>query len=131
MSRVNETAAALCTWLRGLPEVEEVHHPLFRDRARYDAFRRADGGYSGLFSLLLKDAPATTPRFFDRLQISKGPNLGTTFSLACPYTMLAHFDELDWAERCGVSRYLIRFSVGLEDTEILKDRISSALRDAK
>ena len=41
--------------------------------------------------------------------------LGTTFTLACPFTLLAHYGELDWAESCGVSRYLIRISVGLEE----------------
>jgi hypothetical protein len=30
-------------------------------------------------------------------------------------TLLAHYGELDWAESCGVSRYLIRISVGLEE----------------
>lgn len=131
MTRVNATTASLCTWLQEQPQVADVHHPLFRGRARYDAFRRQGGGYSGLFSLVLKQAPATTARFFDALEISKGPNLGTTFSLACPYTMLAHYDELDWAERCGVSRHLLRFSVGLEDESDLRGRIARALDAAR
>lgn len=126
MARVNETTASLCTWLKGRAEVEAVYYPLFRDRARYDAFRRPGGGYSGLFSLLLKDAAATSERFFDALEISKGPNLGTTFSLACPYTMLAHYDELPWAEQCGVSRHLIRFSIGLECLPDLQARFERA-----
>ena len=65
--------------------------------------------------------------FFDALQISKGPNLGTYFSLCCPFTLLAHYQELDWAESCGVSRHLIRMSVGLEDPDDLIDRIQRAL----
>jgi len=60
--------------------------------------------------------------------LSKGPSLGTVFTLACPYTLLAHFNELEWAESCGVSRYLIRLSVGLEDPEELWRRLDSALR---
>jgi cystathionine gamma-synthase len=42
--------------------------------------------------------------------------------------LLAHFNELEWAESCGVSRYLIRLSVGLEDPEELWRRLDSALR---
>jgi cystathionine gamma-synthase len=61
------------------------------------------------------------------LRFSKGPNLGTYFSLCCPFTLLAHFDELDWAEHCGVSRYLLRFSVGLEPATDLIDRVREAL----
>jgi hypothetical protein len=31
-----------------------------------------------------------------------GPGFGTNFTLACPYTILAHYDDLAWAEECGV-----------------------------
>lgn len=127
MRKTNATTEDLALWLREHPAVEEVYYPLFRDRAQYDAFKRPGGGYSGLFSLLLKDAARTSAPFFDSLRISKGPNLGTTFSLACPFTLLAHYDELDWAERCGVSRHLIRFSIGLEDLPDLQARLGSSL----
>lgn len=127
MQKTNATTSALATWLREQPEVAEVYYPQFRDRARYDEFKRPGAGYSGLFSLVLKDAAATSARFFNRLEISKGPNLGTTFSLACPFTLLAHYGELDWAEQCGVSRHLIRFSIGLEEASDLQDRFARAL----
>ena len=81
----------------------------------------------GLFSLLLRDPARHAPRFYDSLEFCKGPNLGTYFSLCCPFTLLAHFGELEWAERCGVSRYLLRFSVGLESPSNLIDRLSRAL----
>lgn len=128
MAKTNATTSVLATWLREQPEVAEVYYPQFRDRARYDEFMRPGAGYSGLFSLVLKDAANTSARFFNRLEISKGPNLGTTFSLACPFTLLAHYGELDWAERCGVSRHLIRFSIGLEEASDLQDRFARALR---
>lgn len=127
MQKTNQTTAALAAWLRAQPGVAEVYYPLFRDRAHYDAFKRPGAGYSGLFSLVLKDAARTSAPFFDRLRLSKGPNLGTTFSLACPFTLLAHYTELDWAEACGVSRHLIRFSIGLEDAADLQARFAEAL----
>jgi len=49
------------------------------------------------------------------------------FTLACPYALLAHYAELDWAERCGVPRHLIRVSVGLEPPEELWERFERAL----
>ncbi len=33
---------------------------------------------------------------YDR-QVAKGPGFGTNFTLACPYTLLAHYTELEWA----------------------------------
>jgi cystathionine gamma-synthase len=127
MRKTNATTAALTTWLREQPAVADVFYPLFRDRAHYDAFKRPGAGYSGLFSLVLKHPERTSAAFFDRLRISKGPNLGTTFSLACPFTLLAHYTELDWAERCGVSRHLIRVSVGLEEAADVQARFAEAI----
>ncbi len=127
MHHVNATTLELCTWLEKHPAVAHVFYPGLKDTAHYDAFKRRDGGYSGLFSLVLKNPAATSAAFFDQLEISKGPNLGTTFSLCCPFTLLAHYSELDWAEQCGVSRYLIRFSIGLETASELIGRFERAL----
>lgn len=79
-----------------------------------------------LVSFTLRDRSAA-PKVFDRLRVSKGPSLGTNYTLACPYTLLAHYTELDWAERCGVRRDLIRISVGLEDPADLITRFAEAL----
>jgi cystathionine gamma-synthase len=130
VQRINQTAERLCDVLREHPLVERVDYPKYRDRENYHAFQRPGGGYGGLFSLLLKNAERTAPRFFDALRISKGPNLGTNFSLCCPYTILAHYNELDFVERCGISRYLVRVSVGLEDVDWLIGRFREALQSA-
>ena len=64
------------------------------------------------------------------MQFCKGPSLGTNFTLVCPYTMLVHFDELEWAESCGVDRHLLLISCGIEPTEVLIDRMKRALEAA-
>ena len=83
------------------------------------------GGYGGLISFTLKNDKKTA-KFFDVLRITKGPSFGMSFSLACPYTILAHYDELEWAENCGVSQNLIRLSVGNEPSSDLIDRLKVA-----
>ena len=80
-----------------------------------------------MVTFMPRNAAETSPRVYDRLEVCKGPSLGTVFTLACPFTLLAHYTELEWAEACGVSRYLIRLSVGLEDPEELWGRIERAL----
>ena len=40
--------------------------------------------------------------------VPKGPGFGTDFTLACPYTLLAHYYERDWAEEYGVAPELVR-----------------------
>jgi len=84
-----------------------------------------NGGYGGLISITLKN-PKKAPAFYDALQVSKGPSLGTEFTLACPYTLLAHYDELDWAESHDVTPNLLRFSIGREPLEELIARFEDA-----
>ncbi len=80
-----------------------------------------------MVTFLPKNAESKAARIFDALAVCKGPSLGTVFTLACPFTLLAHYSELEGAESCGVSRYLIRMSVGLEDPEELWRRLELAL----
>lgn len=129
--QAGETAAAVADWLHQQSGVEAVYYPQLRQRDLYDRYRRPTGGYGGLFSFLLKNPEKTSERFYNALELSKGPNLGTTFSLCCPFTLLAHYGELDWAEQCGVSRWLLRLSVGLEPASELISRLDRALNAAQ
>jgi len=130
--RMSASAAAVAAWLADHPAVARVHYPTLdpAQRAAFAALRRpgpsAETGHGMLLSLTLRE-PAATPAFYDRLRLSKGPSLGTNYSLACPYTLLAHYTELEWAARCGVSRDLVRVSIGLEDPAELMGRFSEAL----
>jgi len=121
MPIINRNTEQLVDHLQTHPQIETVYYPKYQQPDLYQKYLKPGGGYSGLFSLLLKEASNTAPRFFDALEICKGPNLGTNYTLGCPYTILAHYRELDFAESCGVSRNLIRVSVGLEDVnELIK-----------
>jgi cystathionine gamma-synthase len=66
-------------------------------------------------------------RFFDAVETAKGPSLGTNFTLTSPYTILAHYGELEWAASYGVESNLVRVSIGLEDTEALKEIFGKAV----
>ena len=124
---MSRNALALAEFLRAHPRVEKVWHAKEQGGRGYEFIRREGGGYGCLFSFLLKDARASSPRFYDALHVCKGPSLGTNFTLVCPYTLLAHYGELDWAESCGVPSHLIRVSAGLEDSADLIARFDEAL----
>ena len=126
----NRNGLVIAERLRGHPRVGRVWYPKWVSSDAYEAVRRPDGGYGSLIAFLPKDAETRAARVYDALAICKGPSLGTVFTLACPFTILAHYAELDWAESCGVSRYLIRLSVGLEDPEELWRRLDVALNAA-
>ena len=107
------------------PEIKSLYHP--SNCKNYSSLLKSEGGYGCLISIELKGGIEKVTRFYNNLQICKGPSLGTTFSLACPYVLLAHYKELDWAERCGIPPHLLRVSVGLEKDEILWERFKEAL----
>ena len=124
---INRNTEVLCEALRHHPAVDRVFYPKYETPDSYRTWMRPGGGFGGLFSLLLHDPAKTGPAFFDALRITKGPNLGTNFTLCCPYTILAHYHELEFAESCGISPYLMRVSVGLEEPDWLVARFTEAL----
>ena len=136
-SQINKTTEALADWLNQRDEVEVVYYPKFTSPARYNSvLNKSDyggkhtAGYAGLFAILLH--PHICQRtFYDKLNVSKGPSLGTDFTLVCPYTLLAHYHELDFAMSYNVSPNLLRFAIGLEELDTLKDKFTSAFQESK
>ena len=89
---------------------------------------RPGAGHGCLLSFELWGGIEQAKRVYDALQVCKGPSLGTSFTLVCPYVLLAHYNELRWAESCGVPSHLLRVSVGLEDPDNLWRRFEMALK---
>lgn len=123
--------------------IKGVYYPKYISRNHYDACRRTKnllgsgstslregGGYGGLFSIIFTSTKASTA-FYDELKCAKGPSLGTNFTLASPYAILAHYTELEWAAQFGVDSALVRVSTGLEETEELKTMFNKALEAAR
>jgi cystathionine gamma-synthase len=123
----NRNGLAIAELLRSHPAIEQVWYPKWSFGEAYEAVRRPSGGWGSLITFLPKNSESASPIIYDRLEVCKGPSLGTSFTLACPFTMLAHYTELEWAEACGVPRNLIRISVGLEEEQELWRRIECAL----
>ena len=113
--------------LRNHPAVERVWYPKWEFSEIYETVRRPGGGWGSLITFLPKNAEVTAPRIYDALAYCKGPSLGTVFTLACPFTLMAHYTELEWVESCGIPSHLIRISAGLEDPEDLWERLKAAL----
>jgi cystathionine gamma-synthase len=123
---VNFNALALVAFLKDHPAVASVWHPSVTQTENYTAIMRKNGGFGGLLSIALTN-PKKAPKVYDALKISKGPSFGTPFTLVCPYTLLAHYDELDWTEDCGVPANLLRISVGLESPDTIIAAFAEAL----
>ena len=127
IARINVNAEAICDVLMSHPRIKQVNYPKHAPTRRfYDACREPNGGYGGLLSCTfydMEDAKA----FYDHLDTAKGPSLGTNFTLSSPFVLLAHYAELEWAAQFGCEASLVRFSVGLEETEGLVNTFKRAL----
>ena len=123
--QLNAHCSALAERLRSHPAVKRVLHP--NQCATFQALMRPGAGYGCLLSFELHGGLEAAEHVYDALAVSKGPSLGTHFTLCCPYVLLAHYDELPWAASCGVPSHLLRVSVGLENPEVLWQRFDQAL----
>lgn len=129
--RINLNTEAIASRLQSCPFVKQVYYPKCSpSRPNYDACRTPNGGYGGLLSVTFQH-PEQAVTFFDVLEVQKGPSLGTNFTLACPYTILAHYTELEWTAQWGVDPDLVRLSVGLEEPEDLTAKVDRALKAAQ
>lgn len=126
-AKINETAVAAVDLLRASPLIDKLYYPKYSDTKKYyDDLKTSTGGYGGLVSFVFKD-PADAVAFFNAANLHKGPSLGTNFTLACPYAILAHYQELDEISQWDIDRNIIRISVGLEDKKDLCDTLQKSL----
>jgi cystathionine gamma-synthase len=143
IKRINDSTFEVCEWLRSQSlefgdspskAIKRVYYPRYMTPEVYEAVRRepttGKGGYGGLFSLTFV-SPEASAAFFDALDCAKGPSLGTSFTLACPYVILAHYLELDWVQQFGVEPGLVRVSMGEEDVGTLKQWFDKAVKAAE
>lgn len=128
MKIANTNALQLARFLVSNPAVGRVWYPGLNPSAVCEKLLKPQGGYGAVVSFLPKDAEKNSPRIFEKLALSHGISLGTSYSLVCPYVQLAHYHELEWARGCGIDPYLLRIAVGIEPWEDLRERFASALR---
>ena len=112
--------------------LKEVFFPKWITRENFDLVRRPemDDNFGPLVSITFT-SPEASHAFYNSLQCAKGPSLGTNFTLACPYTILAHYGERPWAATYGIEEGMIHISFGLEDREVLLQWLARALEAAE
>ncbi|WP_395698155.1 cystathionine beta-lyase [Methylocella sp.] len=113
---------AMARWLEARPEVARVLHPAFPSCPGHELWRRDFHGASGLFSVLLRPAPQkAVAAMLDGLELfGMGFSWGGYESLVIPFDCRPYRTATDW--RPGGPA--LRFSIGLEDVEDLKDDLA-------
>ncbi len=119
-------ALALAHWLKARPEVARVIHPALPDDPGHAIWKRDFTGSSGLFSVVLKPASeAAVAAMLDGLELfGMGYSWGGFESLVIPFDCASYRTATRWAPGGPT----LRFSVGLEDIEDLKDDLDRGFK---
>jgi O-acetylhomoserine (thiol)-lyase len=122
-------ALELATWLESRDEVAWVNYPGLKSNKYYDlAQEYLPKGQSGLVTFGIKGGFEAAKQFTDATEIfSLLANIGDTKSLIIHPASTTHQQlTADQQLSAGVGPDLIRLSVGLEDTEDLKNDLENA-----
>jgi len=130
MERHCENAEKLADYLSKHDKVEWVSYAALPDSPYNDACKKITGGKaSGILSFGIKGGPEAGGKFIDALQmILRLVNIGDAKSLACHPASTTH-RQLNDEElaKAGVSKDLVRISVGIENIEDIIADVEQAL----
>ena len=133
MERHCENAEKLATFLQNHPRVDWVNYAALPDSKYHSECQRITGGKaSGILSFGIKGGVEPCTRFIDALEmILRLVNIGDAKSLACHPASTTHrqLNEEELAS-AGVSKDLIRISVGIEHIDDIIADVSQALDKA-
>ena len=129
MKHISENALALAEWLQSRDEVTWVNYPGLKTSKYYDnAKRYLPKGQSGLVTFGVEGGFESAKKIADNTKLfSLLANIGDSKSLIIHPASTTHQQLDDTAqESTGVTKDLIRLSVGLEDIADLKADLESA-----
>lgn len=128
--RQNESALAIARFLQAHPAVEQVFYPGLESHPQHAIARRQMRGFGGVLSFILKGNSFDLVRaFLPRLRYAHAAaNLGAVETVAGPPATTSHV-ECTPEERAamGIPESLVRYSVGIEETEDLMADLDQAL----
>jgi cystathionine beta-lyase/cystathionine gamma-synthase len=129
VARHNLTAQAVAAVLEGHPAVSRVYYPGLPSHPDHALAAQQMNGYGGMVCVDLKGGQDAAYRVFDRLTVIKrAASFGGVESLCSLPILTSHHglsdDEL---ARAGVTRGMLRLSIGLEDPEDLIADLRQAL----
>jgi cystathionine gamma-synthase len=117
----NASALRIAQFLEAQPQVSAVFYPGLTSNPGHAIARQQMRGFGGVLSFMLKGGFDAVREFLPRLRYAhRAANLGAVETIAGPPATTSHV-ECTPEERAamGIPEGLIRYSVGIEDTEDL------------
>jgi cystathionine beta-lyase len=112
------SALEMARWLAARPEVKQVLHPALESHPGHAIWKRDFTGASGLFSIVLRDAPQkAVDALLDTVQLfGMGYSWGGFESLVIPFDCATYRTATTWAPGGPT----LRLHIGLENVDDLK-----------
>jgi cystathionine beta-lyase/cystathionine gamma-synthase len=129
VARQNDSALTLARWLDRDARVQAVFHPGLPSHPDHEVARRQMRGFGGMICIDLAGGYDAACRAYDRLGVfQRAASLGGVESLCSLPVLTSHYGFSDeQLAAAGVTRGMLRLSVGLEHPEDLIADLDQAL----
>lgn len=127
-----KNAQIIAEYLEGNPNIDRVYYPGLKSHSQYEIAKKQMKGFGAMLSFELKEG-IDAMKFQNNLQLIKASmSLAGVESTTVSPTQTTHalLNEEERLER-GIKDGLIRFSVGIEETEDLIIDMEQAIKKAK
>jgi len=130
IERINANALALAEFLENQPQVERVYYPGLPSHPQHELAKRQMKGFGAVIAFSIKGGYAETQRFVSALKLP--PN---AVSLGGVESLVVHTAAMwegtmneEQMQLAGIPANFVRFSVGIEHIEDLKEDVRQALQ---
>jgi cystathionine beta-lyase/cystathionine gamma-synthase len=125
----NQNAMTVAQFLEGHRAVDRVYYPGLASHPDHAIAAKQMSGFGGMVTIDVKGGQAAAFRAFDKLKIVKrAASLGGVESICSMPILTSQYGLTDEElVKAGVSKGMIRISIGLEDTADLIDDLDQAL----
>lgn len=128
MERHNYNSIKIAEYLSGCNKAKIIYFPGLQSHPGHELAKKQMSGFGGVVSVDFGDY-SVTESFLKKLKLfTLAESLGGVESLVChPYTMSHHSMPEAMKEKFGITKSVVRLSVGIEDIEDLIADIEQAL----
>ncbi|MGD0415129.1 MAG: cystathionine gamma-synthase family protein [Terriglobales bacterium] len=129
IARQNESALKIARFLESHPRVVKVFYPGLESHEQHEIARRQMRGFGGVLSFAIRGGFDAVKSFLPGLRYAHlAANLGAVETVAGPPSTTSHVESTKQERAAsGIPEALIRYSVGIEDTEDLIADLRRAL----
>ncbi|MDA9242118.1 PLP-dependent aspartate aminotransferase family protein [Flavobacteriaceae bacterium] len=129
VNKQNENAIKIAEYLTTVDKVKSVYYPGLKSHSNHELSKKQMKGFGGMLSFELLDLD-TAILFTRKLNLVKSAmSLGGVESTLCSPSLTSH-SKISKAERenLGIFDGLLRFSIGIEDSEDIIDDLNEAFK---